>query len=149
MCVIMKFPLRFEVVGGNSSPCLVHTDCVSGEESQKTINREFVKNSGTWTRLPAPQRSAFCFANLRILASQMDCQAHSAHVARRPLHLTIWKSFFQSLGRLGGLFISSETRPTQMISRVRCSTLSLSRQAVKVGDLPFLSFPTECSTVFS
>lgn len=72
MCVIMKFPLRFEVVGGNSSQCLVHRDCVSGEASQKTINWEFVKNSGTCTRLPAPHRSAFCFANLRILASQME-----------------------------------------------------------------------------
>lgn len=72
MCVIMKFPLRFEVVGGNSSQCLVHRDCVSGEESQKTINWEFVKNSGKCTRLPAPHRSAFCFANLRILASQME-----------------------------------------------------------------------------
>lgn len=72
MCTIMKFPLRLEVVGGNSSQCLVHTDCVSGEESQKTINWEFVKNSGTCTGLLAPRRLAFCFPNLRILASQME-----------------------------------------------------------------------------
>lgn len=107
-----------------------------------------MENPGTCTGLRAPRRLAFCFANLRIPASQMQrLPSTFSACSQRPLYLTIWKSFFQSLGRFWGLFISSETRPTQMISRARCSTVSVGRQAVKVGN--HNSFPSPLSSVRS
>lgn len=110
MCVILRFPLGSWMVGGGSSWFNVG---VSGEESYHTINWAFVKNTGMCTRPLAPQRFAFCFANIRIFASRMERPPSTSSSWSQKAATLDYLEIIHSLGRFCGLFISLETRPTQ------------------------------------